>query len=147
MNRLTNYCGKWIKHGSWYPDKKLRLFNRKNTLWAGINPHDKAETDHSVLVKHLKGNILHYSYYSIEQHIKQLDHFSTIAAKAYLHQNKNAGFFNIAINPIFAFFRDYILRAGFLDGYEGFIIARFTSFYTLQKYVKLRQLKKQKDLL
>ena len=143
MNRLTNYCGKWIRHGSWYPDKKMRLFNKKNTRWAGINPHDKTECDANVAVKHLKGNILHYSYYSIEQHMKQLDKFSSIAAKEYLIKNKSSGFFNIVINPFFAFFRDYFLRAGFLDGYEGFIIARFTANYTLQKYVKLRQLKKE----
>lgn len=147
MNRLTNYCGKWIRHGSWYPDKKIRLFNRKNTRWAGLNPHDKTVPDKNVLVNHLDGNILHYSYYSIEQHIKQLDHFSSIAAKTYFEKNKSAGFLNIVINPVFAFFRDYILRAGFLDGYEGFIIARFTAYYTLQKYVKLRQIKKETRLL
>jgi glycosyltransferase involved in cell wall biosynthesis len=143
MNRLTNYCGKWIKHGSWYPDKKTRLFNRKNTSWAGINPHDKTQSDEFVIKKHLKGNILHYSYYTIEQHMKQLDKFSSIAANAYFDKGKSAGFINIVINPFFAFFRDYFLRAGFLDGYEGFIIARFTAYYTLQKYVKLRHLKKR----
>jgi len=146
MNRLTNYCGKWIRHGSWYPDKKMRLFNKKNTQWAGINPHDKTETSANVSVKHLQGNILHYSYYSIEQHMKQLDNFSSIAANAYFNKKKSAGFINIVVNPFFAFFRDYFLRAGFLDGYEGFIIARFTAYYTLQKYVKLRHLKKSVNM-
>jgi glycosyltransferase involved in cell wall biosynthesis len=142
MNRLTSYCGKWIRYGSWYPDRKVRLFNRKTAHWAGINPHDKVETGKNVALKHLNGDILHYSYYSIEQHMLQLDKFSSIAAKAYLNQNKSAGFFNIVVNPPFAFFRDYFLRLGFLDGFEGFIIARFTAYYVLQKYVKLRLLKK-----
>jgi glycosyltransferase involved in cell wall biosynthesis len=145
MNRLTNYCGKWIKHGSWYPDKKIRLFNRKNTNWAGNNPHDAAVPERDVKIYHLKGDILHFSYYSIEEHVNQLNRFSSIAALSYFQKNKSVGFFNIVINPYYAFIRDYFLRAGFLDGYEGFIIARFTANYTLQKYVKLRLLKKMQN--
>ena len=138
MNRLSNYCGHWIRHGSWYPDKKLRLFNRTKVQWAGINPHDKAEAIEGSVVNHLDGDILHYTYYTIEEHVKKLDYFSSIAAKAYFEKNKHAGWFDLSIRPGFAFFRDFILRAGFLDGYYGWVIAKFTAQYTLQKYVKLR---------
>jgi glycosyltransferase involved in cell wall biosynthesis len=143
MNRLSNYCGHWIRHGSWYPDKKLRLFNRTKVQWAGINPHDKAEAIEGSIINHLDGDILHYTYYTIEEHVKKLDYFSSIAAKAYLKKNKKAGWFDLAIRPGFAFFRDFILRAGFLDGYYGWVIARFTAHYTMQKYVKLRFLIEQ----
>ena len=143
MNRLSNYCGHWIRHGSWYPDKKLRLFNRTKVQWAGINPHDKAEAIEGSVINHLNGDILHYTYYTIEEHVKKLDYFSSIAANAYLKKNKKAGWFDLAIRPGFAFFRDFILRAGFLDGYYGWVIARFTAHYTMQKYVKLRFLIEQ----
>ncbi len=143
MNRLSNYCGHWIRHGSWYPDKKLRLFDRRKVQWAGFNPHDKAEAIEGSVLNHLDGDILHYTYYTIEEHVRKLDYFSTIAAKAYFEKNKQAGWFDLAIRPGFAFFRDFILRAGFLDGYYGWVIARFTAHYTMQKYVKLRFLIEQ----
>ena len=143
MNRLSNYCGHWIRHGSWYPDKKLRLFDRRKVQWAGFNPHDKAEAIEGSVLNHLDGDILHYTYYTIEEHVRKLDYFSTIAAKAYFERNKKAGWFDLYIRPGFAFFRDFILRAGFLDGYYGWVIARFTAHYTMQKYVKLRFLIEQ----
>ena len=143
MNRLSNYCGHWIRHGSWYPDKKLRLFDRTKVQWAGFNPHDKAEAIEGSVINHLDGDILHYTYYTIEEHVKKLDYFSSIAANAYFNKNKKAGWFDLAVRPGFAFFRDFILRAGFLDGYYGWVIARFTAHYTMQKYVKLRFLIEQ----
>lgn len=143
FNRLSNYCGDWIRHGSWYPDVKLRLFDRKKVRWQGINPHDKAELIVPGTVKHLKGDLFHYTYYTVDEHTRKLDYFSTLAAEAYFEKGKKAGIFQLLVNPSFAFFRDYILRMGFLDGYSGWLIARLTAFYTLQKYAKLRFLYNQ----
>ena len=101
MNRLTNYCGHWVKHCGWYPDKKLRLWESKKGGWTGINPHDKYE-----LLKgdsnagHLKGNILHYSYYSVEDHYKQVEYFTAISAKAYFEMGKGAPFFKLFVKII-----------------------------------------------
>lgn len=89
MNRLTNYCGKWIRHCGWYPDTKLRLWDSTKGKWGGINPHDKYELNESAKIGFLKGDILHYSYYSIDEHYKQADKFSSIAAKALLAQGKS----------------------------------------------------------
>lgn len=84
MNRLTNYCGHWVKHCGWYPDKKLRLWNSQKGAWTGINPHDKYEMhDGDKVTGWLKGNLLHYSYYSVEDHYKQVNYFTDIASKAY----------------------------------------------------------------
>ncbi len=138
FNRLSKYCGTWIRHGSWYPDVKLRLFDRHKVRWQGINPHDKAELMEKGETLHLKGDLLHYTYYSIDEHTKKLDYFSTLAAAAYFKRGKKSGWFQLLVNPTFAFFRDYILRRGFLDGYYGWLIAKFTASYTLQKYAKLR---------
>jgi glycosyltransferase involved in cell wall biosynthesis len=138
MNRLNNYCGAWIRHGSWYPDRKLRLFNRQEVQWTGVNPHDKAEPVEPKKIFHLKGDLLHYSYKSIQEHINRVDFFSTIAAKAYFEQGKKCRWHHLIIRPAHAFVRDFILRLGFLDGYKGWVIARFASYYTYLKYVKLK---------
>src|ERR1051326_6696940 len=93
MNRLTNYCGQWIHHCGWYPDKKLRLFDSRKGKWGGMNPHDKYEMksgDHAT--GFLKGDILHYSYYSVEEHYKQVEKFSAIAARSLYEKNIQVSF-------------------------------------------------------
>jgi glycosyltransferase involved in cell wall biosynthesis len=141
MNRLTNYCGKWIKHCGWYPDKKLRLWDSTKGHWTGINPHDKYEL-HSgdAHTAHLKGNILHYSFYTVEQHLKQVDYFTTISSKALFEKGKKANALHLLINPAVKFFRDYIFKLGFLDGYYGFIVCKISAKATYLKYAKLKAL-------
>ncbi|CAN5143416.1 glycosyltransferase family 2 protein [soil metagenome] len=144
MNRLTNYCGQWIKHCGWYPDTKLRLWDSRKGKWGGINPHDKFElaaTNSSIV--HLPGNILHYSYYTIEEHYKQVDKFSSIAARALFEKGKTSGRIFAAFKCWANFFRNYILKAGFLDGKYGFIICRISAYQTWQKYHKLDMLNKE----
>ena len=80
MNRLTNYCGSWIRHGGWYPDRKLRLWDSRQGQWTGIDPHDRFEMRTGSRIEHLEGDILHYSYYSLSDHHKQVEYFTTIAA-------------------------------------------------------------------
>ena len=143
MNRLSYYCGQWIRHGSWYPDKKLRLLNRHRGKWGGTNPHDKLEMQSSVPVRHLKGDILHYTYYTLEEHMLQANKFSTISARAMMKQGKKSNWFKILLNPAIAFFTSYIVKAGFLDGFYGYCIARTQAFQTFQKYIKLMQLQRQ----
>lgn len=140
MNRLNNYCGKWIKHCGWYPDRKLRLFDRRKGMWAGTNPHDKYEVSNDKNTKLLSGDLQHYTYYTVKQHINQANYFTDIAANA--QQNKNASILRIFISPAFRFFRDYFIKLGFLDGYYGFVICCISSFSTFIKYVKIRQLQK-----
>lgn len=140
MNRLTYYCGKWIKHCGWYPDRKLRLWDTRKGSWGGINPHDRYEMHKGSTILHIKGDILHYSYYSIEEHYKQLDYFTTISAKAYFEKGKRAGFVGIWLSPVIKFMRDYFFKLGFLDGKYGFIICRLSAYATHLKYVKLKKL-------
>jgi glycosyltransferase involved in cell wall biosynthesis len=141
MNRLTNYCGKWIKHCGWYPDKKLRLWDSTKGHWTGINPHDKYEL-HSgdAHTAHLKGDILHYSFYTVEQHLKQVDYFTNISSKALFEKGKKANGLQLLINPAVKFFRDYIFKLGFLDGYYGFIVCKISAKATYLKYAKLKAL-------
>lgn len=142
MNRLTNYCGKWIRHCGWYPDKKLRLFNKNKGGWTGTNPHDKFELYHKSKIGFLKGNILHYSYYSIQDHIKQVNNFTSISSQALYKQGKKVSIFKLLMTPFFRFIRDYFIKLGFLDGYYGFVICKISSQASFLKYSKLRQLHK-----
>ena len=144
MNRLTNYCGQWIKHCGWYPDSKLRLWDSRKGAWGGVNPHDRYEMkDANANVKHLEGDILHYSYYSIEGHIKQSNYFAEIGAKALFKKGKKATLIKRFINPLFRFFRDYIIKLGFMDGYYGFVICKITMQGTYHKYAILKRLQEK----
>lgn len=143
LNRLTNYCGKWIRHGGWYPDWKLRLIIKGKGKWSGENPHDAYLPDHPASVGRLKGDLLHYSYYSTEGHIAQVNKFTTVGALSAYSAGRRANIFMLIYKPAFKFIRDYFFKLGFLDGYEGFIIAGISSHATFLKYVKLIELQKK----
>ena len=140
MNRLTNYCGSWIRHGGWYPDRKLRLWDSRNGAWTGVDPHDRYELREGSRVEHLHGDILHFSYYTVADHYKQVDYFTTIAAKANSAAGKRAGFVKLWLAPVAKFIGSYIVQLGFLDGRHGFTIARISAHATRLKYTKLRAL-------
>jgi hypothetical protein len=145
MNRLTNYCGKWINHCGWYPDKKLRLWDSRKGHWTGINPHDKYELHTGDGdTAHIKGDILHYSFYTIEQHLKQVDYFTTISSKSLFAKGKKAHAFHLIISPAIKFLRDYIFKLGFLDGYYGFIVCKISAKATYMKYAKLKALQEKR---
>lgn len=143
MNRLTNYCGKWIYHCGWYPDKKLRLWDSRKGKWGGTNPHDKYElADGDKNTSGLKGNILHYSYYSIEEHIRQTEKFSSISANALFADGKRANLIKSFLSPLVKFIQSYFFQLGILDGYYGFMICKISARSTYLKYFKLKQLYK-----
>lgn len=144
MNRLTNYCGHWVRHCGWYPDKKLRLWDSRKGHWTGTNPHDKYELfAGDERTGHLKGNILHYSYYSLEDHYRQVEYFTGIAAKAHLEKGKTAPFYKLLLNPVAKFADHYLLKLGFLDGLAGYRISRISAYATWLKYKKIRTLQYQ----
>ena len=144
VNRLNNYCGQWIYHGAWYPDIKLRLWDSRKGKWTGTNPHDKYEMETGSSILHVAGNLLHYSYQTIEEHQKKSDYFSTIAANAYFAKGKRSSLFKRVINPIFRFVRDYVLKRGFLDGTKGWVIAVITAREVSMKYKKLYLLQRSR---
>lgn len=140
INRLNNYCGKWIKHGSWYPDKNVRLVHKEKAVWQGKNPHDSLKIKDNCSQGSLKGNILHYTYSSIEEHIAQMDKFTTISAQTLFKEGKKASLFKIFISTFVSFLKGFILKLAFLDGFYGIIVALINPFATFLKYVKLRKL-------
>lgn len=145
-NRYNNFCGQWIKYSDWYPNKKLRVFDRRKGEWKGINPHDNIQLfDNSAKTGHLKGDILHKTYQTYSEFNQKTEYFSTIAAKAYYNSGKRASLLKIVWNPTWAFFKSYFLRLGFLDGFNGFVICIQTANITFLKYSKLKELQKNKE--
>ncbi len=140
-NRLNNYCGKWINFGAWKNDWKLRLWDSTKGKWGGMNPHDKftLENPNEQIIT-LRGKILHWSYYSVNEHQQRASKYADIAARAYLKQGKKSSIFKIYFSPIFRFVRDYFIKLGFLDGKYGFMIAKITAQEVFLKYKKLYEL-------
>lgn len=145
MNRCTNYCGKFIRHGSWYPDRKIRLFSKSIVRWNDDMIHEKVELSPKAIVKRLKGDILHYSFNTIDEHVAQINKFSTISAETLFLKGRRTNFFKIIVNPSWAFILAYILRMGFADGLYGFIIAVNISHLTFLKHTKLMTLQRRKN--
>jgi glycosyltransferase involved in cell wall biosynthesis len=139
MNRLTNYCGKWIKHGSWYPDKKIRIWNKKQGHWQG-DIHEKIVFAENIKIHQLRGDLLHYSYYSLEDHYRQIDKFTSLSAEELLQKGKKYSKAKELFSATAKFIKDYVFFAGFLDGKAGFRIARLSAKATAMKYKKLKKL-------
>jgi glycosyltransferase involved in cell wall biosynthesis len=142
MNRVTCYLGKWIRHGAWYPDRKLRLWNRHKGRWGGQNPHDCYMMNDGSSIGRLKGDLLHYSYYSVEEHVKQFDKFTSISAQQMFAEGKKSSVLQIFLSPLVSFFKGFFLKMAFLDGFYGIVICIINSFATFIKYLKLRELNK-----
>jgi glycosyltransferase involved in cell wall biosynthesis len=140
FNRLTNYCGKWIRHTSWYPSRKLRLWDARKGSWGGFNPHDRFYLNKGASRHFLRGDILHYSYYSISEHLEKMNSFSTILARSYFERGIRVYISSIILHPLWRFIKDFLLRAGFLDGYYGFIVSVNSAHEVFMKYVKLRNI-------
>jgi glycosyltransferase involved in cell wall biosynthesis len=140
MNRLTNYCGSWIRHCGWYPDTKLRLFDKTKGKWGGVNPHDKYELQKGATIGFLKGDILHYSYYTIDDHYKQIEYFTNISSKEAFQLGKKASIIKVYMSPVVKFIQSYFVKLGFLDGAAGWTICRLSAYASYMKYKKLRML-------
>jgi glycosyltransferase involved in cell wall biosynthesis len=144
FNRCNNYCGQWIRHGAWYPDRKPRLYDRRKGAWTSAIVHETLEAHADAKTSLLAGDLLHYSYQTVAQHRHQMEKYSTLGAQEAFAKNKQATYLKIYINPVWRFIRDYFFRLGFLDGYFGWIIAKNTAHEVFLKYVKLNQLHKKK---
>ena len=144
VNRLTNYCGHWIHHCGWYPDRKIRLFNRNAKRWTGTIHETLADTHAQTSETLLSGDLLHYSYYGVEDHIRQADKFSTLTAQEAFCKGRKASVAALWFKPKWKFFKDFIIKGGFLDGYAGYQVCKISAFATFLKYSKLRMLHQNK---
>lgn len=139
-NRLTNYCGSWIKNMGWYPDSKVRLFPKEFAQWSGEFVHEELTFSKSLKVTHLKGDLNHYSYYSTKEHRERADKYSILTAKKMHAKGKKASFFKPYLSSLARFVSMYLLKFGFLDGKAGFIISKISAQSNILKYKELRRL-------
>ena len=140
FNRLTSYCGKWIRHSGWYPDRKLRLWDSRKGRWTGMNPHDRYELDKGCTQGYLRGDLLHYTFHTISQHLDTVNKFSEAGARALYEKGKKSNTLKILVKGMAKFIRNYFIKLGFLDGYYGFLICRISAFATMIRYAKLKEM-------
>ncbi len=143
MNRLTNYCGKWIRHCGWYPDRKIRLFKKDAGSWKGTNPHDLFTLNEGKTKGRLSGDILHYSFYTIAEHDRQIEKFTDIAAKAKYDEGARSSLLKLMVKPTAKFVKAFIIKAGFLDGYYGWVISTKSAYASYLRYKKLLALQRE----
>ena len=142
--KFKNYfCNKWIRFGEWSGDKHIRLFNRDKIQWNTAAVHEGLTLQNTNTVILLPGNVLHYTTQHIDEYIDKTIEYAKLNAKKYHQQGKQAGFSKLYIAPGLTFIQHYILQLGFLDGREGFMIAKTTAWYTFLKYSFLKELNKK----
>jgi glycosyltransferase involved in cell wall biosynthesis len=142
MNRQNNYCGQWIRHGSWYPDKKIRLIDRTKGSWNNLLVHEHIEIEHSARLLHLNADLMHYAYGSISEHIQKNNRYSSLSAKLMYQQGKRTNRFKLWANPFWTFVHGFWIKLGFMDGLFGFIIAVNVAHLSFLKHAKLLGLQK-----
>ncbi len=135
VRRRTRYLGRWILNGGWYPDRKVRLFDRRKAHWGGIDPHDHVQVTSAV--EKLDADILHYTYRDVHHHLEVIDFFTDIAAREKEARGKKWPLLGMLLRPPFKFFRMYVVDRGYRDGFPGFVIAVLGSFYVFLKDAKL----------
>jgi glycosyltransferase involved in cell wall biosynthesis len=138
VHRRTFYLGKWINHSGWYPDTRIRLFDRRKARWGGYDPHDEVICDGAVGA--LDGDLLHYSYRDLSHHLQQIDSYTTIMARKYWEKGRRARLMDLLFRPPFAFAKKFVAQRGFLDGWRGFVVCALTAYYVFCKYAKLWEL-------
>lgn len=134
MARKTFYIYRWLNH-CWYPDVKTRLFNKSTSHWGGTNPHDHIITRGNNIVK-LQGDIYHYSFDSISDHLKTIDSFTEIGANEIVKKNKTVTIFSPLTHASWTFIKLYILKRGFLDGFAGLVVSVLSYIHVFVKYSK-----------
>jgi len=137
--RCTYYCGRWIRHGDWYPDRVLRLYRNGAARWAGEEPHAYLQVRGRV--GRLRSDLLHLSNESIARQIAKIAPYHSDFVKRRLAAGKSTGFFELAVRPPWRFLRAYFLRLGFLDGWPGFYIAALSAFSTLTRNAMVSEAK------
>jgi glycosyltransferase involved in cell wall biosynthesis len=136
MPRLAQYLGRWILHSGWYPDRKVRLYDRRKACWEGDFVHESVRV--TGRIGHLSANLLHFTCSSLTEHMKTMEAYTTLAAQQFVSLGGKVGYRHLLWNPLWTFFKTYVLQRGFLDGFEGLAIAYMASLYNFLKFAKAR---------
>lgn len=138
---FRNFIGnKYLRYGEWGRDHHIRLFNRNEVKWDEAPVHENLVLSPGVVVKRIKGHVLHQTVKDMEDYGNKMVHYAMLNAQKYFQQGKKSTWLKIRLSPGFTFVNYYILKLGFLDGHEGYVCARMTAWYTFLKYARLREL-------
>lgn len=133
--RLSKYFGRSIRHGDWYPDRQLRLFDRRRARFAGLEVHEKVDV--AGPVRHLRGDILHDSFDSLDDQLEKRTRYARLVAEAQHARGKRGSWIKVFANPLWRFLRGYVVKGGFLDGWRGLAIALIAAKYVREKHLRL----------
>jgi len=136
LTRKVFYLGRWIKHGGWYPEWRVRLFDRRQAQWGGVDPHDHIEYD-GPTGRIRAGHLEHWTYRSMADQFHQMVRFSKARAHAMHAQGRRASLCAMLLRPAWRFFAMYVFRLGFLDGRAGYVLAKVNAHYVFMKYAQL----------
>jgi glycosyltransferase involved in cell wall biosynthesis len=140
IKRRTIFCGRWIRHSGWYPDAKLRLFDRRKGEWKGAKIHEAFILHSAAPTPYLEGDMMHYSFHTIEQHTSTVNKYSTLKAELMYDQGRKGSLPAMIIAPLIKFVKQYFFKLGILDGWQGLLIAANSAHGVFLKYIKLRQM-------
>jgi len=143
LPRKSNFLGKWVKHGGWYPDYVLRLFKKDKAKFNHSMVHEKVEVDGKI--GYLKNVLLHYTDPDFTHYLEKLNRYTSLGAEELFNKGKRANLFDVVFRPLAVFFKMYFLKKGFLDGLTGFVLAVSSAFHVFSKYVKLWHLSSGKS--
>ena len=138
MPRTTRYLGEWIRTTDWYPDRQLRLYDRRVAVWSTDPVHESVRVDGSV--GRLRHEIRHNSYRDLSDHLATIDRYTTLAATQLLNDGRRAGPLDLVVHPPVAFLRNYLIRRGCVQRVPGLIVSLMNSYYVFLKYAKLWEL-------
>ncbi len=136
--RVARYLGRWIRGTDWYPDPQLRLFDRRRARWEGALIHESCKVQGRV--GRLRGELQHYPYVDISHHMRKMDTYTTLWARQTFESGGRTGVFRMTASAAWAFFRNYVLKGGFLLGGVGLTVSTLNTYYTFLKLAKLREM-------
>ncbi|HKB11710.1 MAG TPA: glycosyltransferase family 2 protein [Vicinamibacterales bacterium] len=139
--RVTWHLGRWIRSTDWYPDFQLRLYDRRAAEWTGKYVHEAVSVRGRI--GELRGELQHYAYRDIADHLETIDRYTTLAARQMYETGRRANLADLALHPPLAFLRNYVARGGFRDGATGFLISRMNAYYVFLKFAKLWELQRK----
>jgi len=141
--RNNFYLGKFIRHGLFCPDLKLRLFDRRRARWGGLNPHDRVELQNGAKAVSLDEALEHHTYRTLKDHLRQIESFTRLDAIAKHKQGRRSTILHLLVRPPAMVIKGLILKAGFLEGWRGFVISGMAGYYSWLKFWRLRQLNRR----
>jgi len=141
FNRKNKYCGKWMEFTTLYPDRKLRLFDRRKGRWTGYDPHDHIEMEAGSRIKKVKADILHWAMEDIEEQKRKALNFARVAAKAYADEGRKPWPGQCLVHASWRFLREYFFRLGIFDAKQGLWFSWYAAKYTYLKYSMIKDYK------